>query len=366
MRVFLFAVVIAGLAATIAPTAESADIAHAEVVKRADGAYAVTWTAQGPVDVLLSGDPNAKPAKMTLVSDNDADGQYVATDLGKITRPYFYLRPENGEGVRVALRVLPLEGGRNFRDLGGYPTKDGRHVKWGRVFRSGMMANLTDADYKYLSALGIRVVCDFRSIEERATEPTKWRAKPKIEYMAWDYSDASAGTEDQLRQMFAQPDLTPAKIAAVMAEVYPGIIEQHKDKYREMFDQLADGDIPLAFNCAAGKDRAGTAAALLLTALGVPHDIVVKDYALSEKVVDYDAAFAGDNMSEEEMAKNPYGFLAKLPKELRAPLMRSDPAYIERTFSYLDEQYGGVDRFIRVELDVDDMELARIRAALLE
>ena len=75
------------------------------------------------------------------------------------------MRTADGGGQRVAVRLLPLEGGRNFRDLGGYPTLDGRRVRWGRVFRSGMMANLTDADYDYLSALGIRVVCDFRSNE---------------------------------------------------------------------------------------------------------------------------------------------------------------------------------------------------------
>jgi predicted acylesterase/phospholipase RssA len=88
--------------------------------------------------------------------------------------------------VRAATRVLPLEGGRNFRDLGGYETQDGQHVKWGRLFRSGALARLTPSDYDSLSAFGIRVVCDFRSRAERADEPTRWRADPAPRFMAWD------------------------------------------------------------------------------------------------------------------------------------------------------------------------------------
>ena len=88
--------------------------------------------------------------------------------------------------MRAANRVLPLEGGRNFRDLGGYETEDGRRVRWCRLFRSGAMARLTPSDYSYLSTLGIRVVCDFRSRAERADEPTRWLADPAPRFLAWD------------------------------------------------------------------------------------------------------------------------------------------------------------------------------------
>ena len=79
---------------------------------------------------------------------------------------------------------MPLQGGRNFRDLGGYPTVDGRRVKWGRLFRSGTMAFLTDSDYDFLSNLGIAAVCDLRSTGEREAEPTQWRTDPPAEYVA--------------------------------------------------------------------------------------------------------------------------------------------------------------------------------------
>jgi len=140
--------------------------------------------------------------------------------------------------------------------------------------------------------------------------------------------------------------------------------QEQKPRYREMFDRMAKGEIPLAFNCSAGKDRAGTGAALILSALGVEREQIIHDYSLSELYVDYAGEYA-DNMTEEDMADSPYGFLAKLPPDLLAPLMRSDPDYIRGTFKYLDETYGGVDAFIRDELGVNETELAAIRSALL-
>ena len=333
---------------------------------RVGAAVTLTWTADGPVDVLLSDDPAADPDGMSVVSEQDPDGQHVVRDLGGIIRPYFYLRAGDGSGRRAAVRLLPLEGGRNFRDLGGYPADGGRTVRWGRVFRSGMMANLTGADYDYLSALGIQVVCDFRSSTERASEPTVWQANPPIEYRTWDSADDDGTGGMGLGAILSQPGATPEQVAAAMTDNYPNIAEEHKEKYREVFHRLAAGELPLAFNCSAGKDRAGTAAALILSALGVPREIVVQDYALSERVVDYEAAFSAGDAAREDPDRAPNGLLAGRPTELIRPLLRSDPAYIRSTFAYLDETYGGVMGYIRTELEIDDTELAGMRTALLE
>ncbi len=362
MRAFIAATAAVSLTTAVLAMTDATTVTNAEALRNST-AIALTWKATGPVDVMMSTNPNATLDQMTVISKNDTDGKHNMTDVDAKTRPYFYIKPQSGEGTHVAVRLLPLEGGRNFRDMGGYPTEDGRHVKWGHVFRSGMMADLTDADYEYLSGLGIEVVCDLRANEERADEPTTWRGGD-AEYVSWDYSTVT-GSED-LAMMFQDPDLTPAKVKAGMAETYYGIIEDHKHQYKEMFHRLAEGEIPLAFNCSAGKDRAGTGAALILSALGVPRDLVVEDYALSEKLVDYEAAFGPGGMTEEEIESTPYGFLAKLPVEMRAPLLRSDPDYIRGTFAYLEDTYGGVEAFIRTELEIDDMELAKIRAALLE
>lgn len=255
-------------------------------------------------------------------------------------------------------RVLDLEGGVNFRDLGGYRTEDGQIVKWNTVYRSGSPAGLTEADVAKLEGLGIRTVCDFRTNEEREAEPNPFvAANSDVAYLTRDYGEAASG----LTEVLGAEDASPEKSRAAMTGFYKMIAEEHAESYRDMFAALAEGKTPLAFNCSAGKDRAGTGAALLLTLLGVPRETIVADYALSDKLVDYKAQL------EEDAEKNPaYAQLADIPYELIAPFMASDPAYIEAAFAALEEKYGSVDAFIENELGVTaDMKQA-IRSQLLE
>ena len=65
-------------------------------------------------------------------------------------------------------RHLDLEGASNFRDLGGYSTRDGRALRWRRMFRSNHLGHLTAADIDIVRALGVRSAFDFRGIDERS------------------------------------------------------------------------------------------------------------------------------------------------------------------------------------------------------
>ena len=272
----------------------------------------------------------------------------------------------DGKGPH-ARRLLPLQGGRNFRDLGGYPAADGRTVRWGQVYRSGAMTHLTDADFRYLSAIGLRVVCDFRSNEERADEPARWPTLPAIDYRTWDYSREDGREEGKsLTASLMQPGLTAEKVRIIAIESYDDIVERHKDKFREVFRRLADGRLPLVFNCSAGKDRTGVAAALLLTALGVARDVIVEDYALSDKVVDFEKELLRTNLGETAFKDELSLWVARTPVEVLRPLLRSDPEYIERAFACLDARYGGAMGYIRGTLEVDDDTLNRMRERLLE
>lgn len=255
-------------------------------------------------------------------------------------------------------RVLPLEGGVNFRDLGGYQTEDGRIIRWDMVYRSGSPAALTDADMAELSRRGVRTVCDFRANEERKGEPNPYvAANSDVEYWTRDY----AMNTGDLMSVLAGPDASAEKSRNSMIGFYRSIAQDNAESYRQMFRYLAEGRTPLAFNCSAGKDRAGTGAALLLTLLGVPRETVVADYALSDDIVDYRA-----QMEETAASNPPYAALAQLPWETVEPLVASDPAYIESAFASLEEQYGSVDAFIEQELGVTPQMKQAIREHLTE
>jgi protein-tyrosine phosphatase len=258
-------------------------------------------------------------------------------------------------------RLLPLEGGHNFRDLGGYRADGGRRVRWGRLFRSGTMHRLTDADYRYLETFGIKVIYDLRSTLERRMAPTDWRATPPAEYLFREYDNS--GTLAALSEA-----ATAESVRELMTRGYVLMPITLRDAYRELFARLVKGDVPLVFNCAGGKDRTGVAAALVMSALGVPRQTIVEDYALSETYVDYPTVFTRDHGQNtgHGVEASSVSRLMKLPRAALQPLLRSDPRYLEAMLTGLDTSHGGVLPYLEVELGVGGVELQLLKEALLE
>lgn len=257
-------------------------------------------------------------------------------------------------------RLLPLEGGRNFRDLGGYPAAGGKQVKWGKLYRSGTLYALTDEDYELLDERDIAVIADLRTNEERAEEPTMWQVdEPEI--LSWAYGqNANLG---EIMKVFAKEGVTAEDVEQVMIKFYRDLPEQQASHYTAIFDELANDNMPLVMHCSAGKDRTGLGIGLILTALGVPREVILRDYAMSEK---HQAIPALDGKDYEFDEDSPHAAMASLPKELVAPLMGSNPAYLESAFAAIEAEYPSVLAYIQSELQVTDEELASLRANLLE
>ena len=342
----------------ILPASAWAQIDSAAVERGADGRLTLSWTAPGPVDVYVAATPDAMPADAAPVSMGDEDGVLVYQPAADAGRTYFVLAGAEGDVRHAAARVLPLEGGRNFRDLGGYPAMDGKSVRWGRLYRSGAMHRLTPADYRYLAGLDIAVICDFRANQERIDEPTDWQAGD-VEMMNWDYEmDMSA-----LGAAFGG-DMSPERSAAAMTAFYRQMPVIYGERYAEMFQRIAAGDLPMVFHCSAGKDRTGLAAALILSALGVPREVILEDYAMSDDLVDYmaDLREARESIDPE----SPNAVWALLPEDVIAPFMASDPAYLAAALDQIEADHGSIDAYLRDELGVTDAALAGMRASLLE
>lgn len=246
-------------------------------------------------------------------------------------------------------RLLPLQGGQNFRDLGGYRTANGRTVRWGMLYRSGSMHFLTPTDYAYLDKIGIRTVCDFRDTRERSTEPVAWPAGKAPRVLSDDYAMNSGGIGK------TAPGRTPTAedARATMAALYPELLTQFNSQYRRMFEELLAGRAPLAFNCTAGKDRTGVAAALLLTALGVPRQTVIDDYLLTNRYFDPKKVVRTDDQASSQWRK--------LPPEVLKAYMAADRTYIEAVFRTMDQHRAGVYGYLREELGLTQLDLAKLR-----
>ncbi|NDU79177.1 protein-tyrosine-phosphatase, partial [Actinomadura sp. DSM 109109] len=142
---------------------------------------------------------------------------------------------------------------------------------------------------------------------------------------------------------------TAATVKAVMTVSYPRMLTQFNGQYRRMFLELLAGRVPLAFNCSAGKDRTGIAAALLLTALGVPHNTVVADYLLTNRYFDTQKIVRGQN-------PNAGGF-AELPPDVLRAYMAADSDYIEAALKMIESHTGGAEGYFRDELGISHTDL---------
>jgi protein-tyrosine phosphatase len=253
-------------------------------------------------------------------------------------------------------RLLPLEGGRNFRDLGGYRTTDGHTVKWGMLFRSGSMVDLTAQDLGYLNKLGIRTICDYRDRNERKAEPMPWAAGTGPTIFADDYDGMAVGLMPK-----DMGKITPETASAIMAKTYPMMLKTFAPQFKRMFGQLLEGNAPLAFNCSAGKDRTGVSSAVLLTALGVPRETVIQDYLLTNQYLP--AALAKAKTGPSDATGKAF---ISLPPAVQAAFMRADRTYIEAAFKALDAHRGGAMGYLKDELGLDKPQIAKLRALYLD
>lgn len=250
-------------------------------------------------------------------------------------------------------RIVPLPGGHNFRDLGGYRTADGRQVAWGQVFRSGTMARFGADDHAIMDRLGIRVVCDLRTTAERRKHPSAFHDQADYDVWARDY-DMSGGN---LIEVMRAPDATRDLARARMIALYHELPIEQAPSYRELFRRLAEGPLPLVFHCSAGKDRTGIGAALLLDLLGVERDAILADYAMTDLFIEplFDIIRA-DPIGAE---------LAEIDPAIWQPMMNADRDYLAAMFRAIEKDHGSVGAFLAAEVDVNEARAEAIRDRLL-
>jgi protein-tyrosine phosphatase len=256
-------------------------------------------------------------------------------------------------------RILSFEGGCNFRDLGGYRSRDGRALRWGKVYRTGVLSYFTDRDYELLKTLGVRAICDLRRAEEREREPARW-PDTNTRHLNWD-DGASPPT---VRMFAAQHPNTAAGMRLVMIDLYRALVAWMAPRLRGMFERITEGDVPLIVHCAAGKDRTGIAIALLLTALDVPYETIVEDYLLTNEAGDFEQFILSRHQTQLGLATTNHPLLA-LPEDVRRVLFAADPDYLNASFEQIASEFGNAQTFIRNEIGIDSVLQRKLETALL-
>jgi len=246
-------------------------------------------------------------------------------------------------------RAVVLAGGSNFRDLGGYPAAGGQHVRWGRIYRSADISQLTEADLLKLQSLHLSTVCDLRG-------PIEYQQAPDRLPVGARRVELPAGSENvDPRRVLANSRLNADSL---MRTSYTNI-SFFKAKYQPLFEQLLaqDDSQALLFHCTAGKDRTGIGAALVLAALGVDKSLILKDYAATDVFWQpapgrLPAAVRGGGSPEANARA----------RALRA----ANPAYLSQTFATIEQQYGSVNNYLVQVMELTPAKRAALRSKYLQ
>ena len=250
------------------------------------------------------------------------------------------------ESIVHPRRHVALQTAHNFRDLGGYPTMDGRSTKWGVVYRSDALYSLNHTDWSTLEARGVRHVIDLRSHSE-------WESRGRFRDDLFPAVVHHFPVLDIPWSDDETPDLDTAYEFLLWA--YPEMVRKGGHRLAAAVEAIANLDAPAVVNCAAGKDRTGLVAMLLLAVVGVPAEVIVADFELSNDGLVRLRKWAESHDSNlmERLGNAPAAFLEADGRALRDLMLR------------WSNEHGSMRDFAR-HLGVSEAALLRLQARFVE
>lgn len=239
-------------------------------------------------------------------------------------------------------RLIDLEGCLNFRDLGGYPTADGRRVRWRRLFRSDALHGLTPADVRRLrEELSIGEVIDLRSTAELRAEGRGLLEGERITFHHIPLFDGDTRGRE----------LPPEPMS--LAERYFLLAEIAAEAIGAVIRVLARSPHAAVYHCAAGKDRTGVVSAVILGALGVRDEVIVADYAASQENLE---AIVARLMAAE-------GYRTML-ETLPPDTLHAQPETMAELLDRVRQRYGSMRGYLAAAGVSDETVLALERSLL--
>ncbi|MCH5461721.1 tyrosine-protein phosphatase [Lactobacillus sp. LC28-10] len=258
-------------------------------------------------------------------------------------------------------RVLTMDHGYNFRELGGYPASNGQTVKWQRVIRTATLAYLSENDQQALVDYGVKYDIDFRSDGEVAEAPDRIPGNVLYRHLPVFPTDKTDASKTQAE---LDAELKARKKSGFdhMLDVYRDMIvePQAHSAYQTFFAALLSNsgeNNVLLFHCTAGKDRTGMGAAFFLSALGVPHKIIKQDYLLTNDIL---SPLIQNRLIK---AKNE-GVTGTMLDTIKAQMTVSS-GYFDAAMTAIDKHYGSMPQFLNEALQLSTEDIADLKKLYL-
>jgi protein-tyrosine phosphatase len=235
-------------------------------------------------------------------------------------------------------RRIELPGTFNVRDLGGYPTRSGGSIRSGLLFRGDSLHRLDDVGREMLRQLGVRTVFDLRGPAERTAYPS---AVSEIRIVEVPAFEAERGT---------MPD-----VEWQLLDVYLELLHHRGEVVSGIAAQLTGDNLPALIHCMAGKDRTGVVVAVILSALEVPDEYIVADFAASASLL------SAEFREETTTRLTAQG----VPAALIVRMLAAEPDHIASVLAVIREEYGGAAKYL-LDHGLTEDQLTALRSALAE
>ncbi len=315
--------------------------------------YQIKWdlypAIEGKVEIFESYNPDLFDTSVSpVVTASILDQQASVVSRSKIARTFFLLRFNNKYEKVVATRSQNFNGVVNFRDMGGYVNKKGQSLRWGMLYRSGCIAVKDKHTANMIGLLNLHTVIDFTPDTELYKSPDGLNVNNIVDIPIPLYKN------EEVKKRLEHGEFMRRDAILYMQDVHLDLVENNTEAFKKMFDNLLmANNYPLVMTCPFGKDYTGFAMAMVLYALDMPEDLIMRDYMLSNHYIDKSSFRQGMNAPTNT-------------QEAYTILLKADHRFLGAAINVIRERYGTPLNYLKKELELTPEKIDQLKHILLK